>query len=221
MPRFKRPNISYDAALAWAAAAYAQRVNGTYVKNIEMVLVNDQMVQKVPGQKTNRDLMKLALKDQTVITDEDRVAGEKIRTYYKGYAFKILQGKTLNDFDSSAMMIANREAITSMYDIAVMAYLPAGYQRGILRDQGNSRITHATGGFIGKPGDRVTLNIEVIRSLFSANYGVYFITGITPEDQVVFFSYKGPIEPGTKITITGGIKAHRDKSTQLNRVKVS
>jgi hypothetical protein len=47
-----------------------------------------------------------------------------------------------------------------------------------------------------------------------------YVTGITTDDQVVFFAYKEALDIGKVLNITGTVKAHRDNSTQLNRVKV-
>jgi len=38
--------------------------------------------------------------------------------------------------------------------------------------------------------------------------------------QAVFFSHRNGIQPGKLIVAEGTVKAHRDNSTQLNRVKV-
>jgi hypothetical protein len=47
-----------------------------------------------------------------------------------------------------------------------------------------------------------------------------YVTGITTNDQVVFFAYKEALDIGKVLNINGTVKAHRDNSTQLNRVKV-
>jgi hypothetical protein len=47
-----------------------------------------------------------------------------------------------------------------------------------------------------------------------------YVTGITTDDQVVFFAYKEALDIGKVLDIQGTVKAHRDNSTQLNRVKV-
>ena len=118
------------------------------------------------------------------------------------------------------MLIANRDAINSTYDIAVIASLPATYNKSTKRDDVDRRINFARGGFVGVPGDKVTLNIEVLKQLWSEKFGTWYLTGITDEDQVVFFAHKTKYDIGTHLTITGGVKSHRDNSTQLTRVKV-
>ena len=69
-------------------------------------------------------------------------------------------------------------------------------------------------------GERVQLNVEVVKAVFSANYNVYFITAKTDGHQMVFFSYREKLPVGEFRTIKGHVKAHRPDATQLNRVRI-
>jgi hypothetical protein len=169
---------------------------------------------------SNRMIVEQLLSDQSGITDEDRDQGKKVRAFYQALTFKILQGTHLTDFDNTAMLIANRNVITSTYDIAVIASLPSCYERGVERQTAEQRVNFATGGFVGKVNDKVKLEIEVIKCTYSHSYNVFFVTGITTDDQPVFFSYKNKVPAGDTMNIYGTVKAHRDNTTQLNRVKV-
>jgi len=162
------------------------------------------------------------MEDTTKITDENREQGLKVRKYYQGLTFKVLKGIKLNDFDNNVMLISNRDVINENFDLAVIASLPNSYVRAIERDNVDQRIKFATGGYISKPGLKTTLiKLEILKSIFSHKYNVNFITGITPADEVVFFSYKESIMVGQNIIINGTVKAHRDNSTQLSRVKLT
>jgi hypothetical protein len=160
------------------------------------------------------------LVDTTLITDESREEGKKVRAFYQAYTFKILQGKQLSEFDNAAMVIANRDIITSEYDVAVISSLPSCYERGVKRQTVDQRINFAQGGFIGQVGNKVSTVVEVLRSTFSHTYNVNFVTGINSDDQVVFFAYKSELEVGKMYDIYGTVKGYRDNTTQLNRVKV-
>jgi hypothetical protein len=164
--------------------------------------------------------MDQALADQSLLTQVDRDAGEIVRRYYHTLTFKILKGVKLTEFDNNAMLIANKEVIQGNYDIAVAASLPSCHRRATLRDQANAKIDFARGGLIGEVGNKVKLAVEVVRCVFSQQYGVFFVTGITAEDQPVFFAFKKQVSMGDKMTVQGTVKAHRDNTTQLNRVKV-
>ena len=210
MARYQKPVLNFNADDVWSAACAAQRMNGNYIKAI------------APGveQQTNRQIVENLLTDTFSITDEDREQGLKVRVFYQALTFKILQGKHLNEFDNNAMVISNRDVITNNYDLAVIASLPSCYERGVVRQSADQRINFATGGFIGKVGDKIKLEIEVIKCTYSQMYNVFFVTGISTNDQPVFFSYKEKVPTGDTMNIAGTVKAHRDNITQLNRVKV-
>ena len=207
--------VNHNADDVWSAACQAQRINGSYIK-LSMISESDPAETKL----SNRMIVEQLLSDTFIITDEDRAQGKKVRAFYQALTFKILQGKQLNEFDNTAMLIANRDIITSTYDIAVIASLPSCYERGVVRQSADQRVNFATGGFIGKATDKVTLSIEVLKSIYSMKWGTNYITGITSDDQVVFFPYKELLEAGKVLTINGTVKGHRDNTTQLNRVKV-
>lgn len=227
MARYQRPVLNLDADTVWSAACAAQRINGEYVKMVTSYATNDEVLSNSLEQaaspetkRTNRQLIDMLLADPSLITDADRVQAEAVRKYYKAFTFKILQGKMLSEFDNNAMVIANRDVIQATYDIAVIASLPASYERAVKRDSLNRKIDSASGGFVGRVGDKVKLTVEVVRSVFSQQWNVFFITGITTDDQPVFFSYREAIPTGKSIVAQGTVKAHRDNSTQLNRVKI-
>ena len=212
MPRYVKPVLNLTADDVWSAACAAQRINGAYLKFGN------------PENKTaNRDLITAMLgnTDSSIqITDADREQGEVVRTYYKGLTFKILCGTKLSDFDNTAMVLANRDVITSTFDLAVIASLPSCFIRASARDSATRRINFAEGGFIGSVGDKVNVSVEVVKVIYSQQWNTYYISGITDTDQAVFFAYKTSIDLGAKINIAGTVKAHKDNSTQLNRVKV-
>jgi hypothetical protein len=106
------------------------------------------------------------------------------------------------------------------YELAVIAALPNSARRSQERENVEQRIQFATGGLFGNVGDKVTTNIEVISANYSQQYNIFWIRGITDQDQPVTFSLKEKFEAGTQITVKGKIKAHRNNLTQLNYVKV-
>jgi hypothetical protein len=221
MARYQRPVLNLDADTVWSAACAAQRINGEYVKMVTSYAASDEQAASPETKRTNRQIIDMLLADTSLITDADRVQAEAVRKYYKAFTFKILQGKMLSEFDNNAMVIANRDVIEANYDVAVIASLPASYERAVKRDSLNRKIESASGGLIGRIGDKVQLTVEVVRSVFSQQWNVFFITGITSSDQPVFFSYREAIPTGKTIVAQGTVKAHRDNTTQLNRVKVS
>jgi catabolite regulation protein CreA len=215
MARYQKPVLNFNADDVWSAACAAQRINGSYVK-LSVLTEEDKTSNKL----SNRQIVESLLVDTFNITDEDHEQGKKVRAFYQALTFKILQGKRLNEFDNTAMLLANRDVITSNYDLAVIASLPSCYERGVKRQTVDQRIGFATGGFIGAIGKKVSVTIEVLKSTYSQKWMTNFVTGITSDDQVVFFAYKSELPVGKMFDIYGTVKAHRDNTTQLNRVKV-
>lgn len=150
---------------------------------------------------------------------EDHEKGAKVRRYFQALTFKILQGKVLNDFDSYALSLSNLEELGSYYELAVVASFPASYDRGVKRDNVENRVKFAAGGFIGSIGDKISIQVEVLRTFYSQQWNTHYVTAITDEDQALFFSFKEGLDPGI-YTIVGTVKSHRDNQTQLNRVKI-
>lgn len=212
-PTWKAPTISYKAEDVWAASWQAYVTNGNqYVK----------AVVTGSGQKPNRMIVEELLSDTTQITQENRDASETMRRYFMGLTFKMIEGKKLSDFMQGAYDAACKTEIKTKFELAIVASLPATYEKSAKRDDVDRRINFARGGYIGDGAlsEKVTLNIEVLKSVWSQKWNTWYITGITGEDQVVFFASKESFDIGTHLTITGNVKAHRDNSTQLNRVKV-
>jgi len=215
MARYQKPVLNIPAENVWGAACQAQRINGAYVK-LSVLTEADKTENKL----SNRQLVESFMVDPSLITEEDMEQGKKVRAFYQAFTFKILQGKRLNEFDNTAMLLANRDVITGSYDVAVIASLPSCYERGMKRQTADQRVNFASGGFVGSVGDKVSTTIEVLKSVFSMKWGTHYVTGITSDDQVVFFAYKSELPIGKIYDIYGTVKAHRDNTTQLNRVKV-
>jgi len=215
MARNQDPVFTFNADDVWAAACAAQRINGSYVK-LAMISESDPSLTKL----SNRMLAMQLLADPFSITDEDREQSKKVRAFYQALTFKILQGKHLSEFDNNAMVLSNRDVISSNYDLAVICSLPSCYERGVVRQSADHRISFAQGGFIGAVGNKVSATVEVVKSVYSQKWMTNFVTGITSEDQVVFFAYKEALEVGKMFDIYGTVKSQRDNTTQLNRVKV-
>ena len=211
MARYQKPvPLNLNADDVWAAACMAQRLNQGYIKVSE----------DAPAGQTNRNLVTQYLADTSKITDEDREQGKLVRKFYQGYTFKILKGIKLSEFDNTAMLLSNRDTIDTNYDVAVITSLPSGYERGMKRQTVDQRIAFAKGGLIGRVGDKLSPTIEVLKSFYSQQWNTNYITGITSDDQVLFFAFKQPLEVGKMYDLYGTVKAHRDNVTQLNRVKV-
>ena len=210
-PIVKKPSFSYDADKVWGAAVVAFRINKGYVKAI---------APGIESHKTNRQLVEELLKDNVPILDSDIEEGRKIRQYFKGLTFKVIEGKSLTPFLKTAMETSDLEQIDNNLSLATIVCLPATYNKMNERDDVDRKIKWARGGFIGTKGDNITQTIEVVKQIYSQKWNTWYITGLTDDDKVLFFAYKSDMKIGDRVTIKGTVKDHRDNSTQLNRVKV-
>ena len=219
-----RINIpKYTIGDAWAAACAAHRINGGYFKEVAYNWDETAQIQRIAKRK-NRDIMMEFLADPTQLTVDDIERGEYCRDYLQSdLTFRTLKNK-VGEFDNALRKVL---AITDTFDsyhhkyeLAILACLPASEGRSEIRQNSENRVQFAKGGYIGKEGDKIDLEVEVLNSNYSKQYNIYWVRAITAEDQAVFFSSKEAYDPGTHLAIKGTVKAHKDNLTQLSRVKV-
>jgi hypothetical protein len=213
----------YSISDVWGAACHAQRINGAYIKQDEWELPSESATAVQLKRKSNRNIMMEALENPFMITDEDREAGEACLKFIQNdMTFRALQNR-LTDFDRSVMKItavAGR-LFPQMHrlELATVACLPNSHQRALKRIEEQDRINQ-TAGYIGAVGDKVIITVDIVRCVFSQKWNTYYATGITSNNETVFFSIREFLNTGTLLTLRGTVKAHRDGQTQLNRVAV-
>jgi hypothetical protein len=215
MARYTRP--TYNVADIFAAAAAAYRINGAYIKQDEVTFHENggHTVDKI----ANKTLVHQFLKGSFDLRDEDREMGEKVRQHCNGLSFKIITGKTLSEFEQAMLTIADKETTDSNYDIAVVASLPASYERAQARIQQDAMLREKSGTLTDAVGDKVELDIDVVRCNYSNNWDTHFVTA-TVDNAVVFFATRNKLELGSKLRIKGKVKAHKEDRTQLSHVKI-
>lgn len=214
MTRVQRP--SYNTDIVFAAACAAHRINGGYFKEDQVTFYDDggHSIDKI----ANKKLIRQFLNGSFDISDSDREMGEKVRLYCSGLSFKIITGKKLSDFEQAMLSIADKETIDSNYDIAVVSSLPASYDRAQIRIQQDAMLREKSGTLTDAVGDKVELDIEVVRCNYSNNWETHFVTA-TVDNAVVFFASRNKLELGSKLCIKGKVKVHKEDRTQLSHVK--
>lgn len=216
-------SAKYTVSDVWAAACAAHRVNGGYHKEPVYEWNEVEGINKLVLRK-NRDVMMEFLADPTNLTVDDVERGEHCRMFLQNdLTFRTLKNKT-GEFDSAIKKVLAVQGLFDSYhhkyELAIVACLPQSVERSEIRQASESRVQFAKGGLVGEVDDKVELQIEVLNSQFSKQYNVYWVRGITTEDQPVYFSSKESYDPGTHLSIKGTVKAHKENLTQLNRVKV-
>ena len=220
-PRTRPVGVKHSVDNVWGAAVAAQRMNGSYVK--AAMYDYDDNGPKIVKHR-NRDIMTDILANPAQLTVEDIAQGQECRKFLQqDITFRALKNK-LTEFDSSVSKVL---AVTEEFDtekhkleLAVVACLPQSHARALERQATQERVRLTSGAVIGTPGDKVRLDVEIVKSNFSQQWNTWYATGVTQDNSAVFFAYRQELAKGAKHTIHGTVKAHRDGSTQLNRVSI-
>ena len=217
--RQPRERREYTAETVWAAAAYADRVNGgEYLREQENILSPDGTWQ--PGRSANKRLLADALADPDLVTDADRDVGCEAWHWHQGRSMMDGLRGELRDFRKTLFEAVSQTAFlgTNTMHMAVIASQIRSWRAGVAEEQARDDVA---AGYLAPVGVKVQAAVTVVRSVFSVNFNVSFVTAKTDSRHMVFFSYRDRLESGRQCQISGTVKAHRDDSTQLNRVRVA
>ena len=209
----------YTAETVWAAAAYADRVNGgEYLREQENILNPDGTWQ--PGRSANKRLLAGALTDPDLVTEADREVGREAWHWHQGRCMMDGLRGELRDFRKTLFEAVSQTAFlsTNTMHMAVIASQIRAWRAGVAEEEARDDVAP---GYLAPVGTKVQAAVTVIRSVFSQNYNVYFVTAKTDSRHMVFFSYRDRLEPGHQCGIAGTVKQHRNDSTQLNRVRMA
>ena len=216
------PGDLFPVATVWAAACAAQRINGRYIKQDEFDYPEGG--QAVLTATASRTIMKELLANPDRLTAQDFEQGAECKTFLQNdITFRALKNK-LTEFDSATSKVLaveeNFDSAQHKYELAVIASLPASRTRALERQATDSRVRQATGAYVGAVGDKVALDVEVIKTNYSQQWNTWYATAITSDNRAVFFAFREQLTIGNSILIKGTVKAHRSGTTQLNRVKI-
>lgn len=212
----------------WAVAAYATRVNNGYVKETvfaerDLANLEQRNLHATPEivKHRNRDIIKKEVQDGLInLTPADYELGQQAREWHRNQLMvKRLKGTPLNEFESTLMKVVQLEEFTSHHalETAICASTISSYLRGVEQEKFQDSVDHTP---LAAVGTKVQVTGKVVKSVYSVNYNVHFITVHTACNRSVFFSYRQALEPKTPVNLRGTVKAHRPDSTQLTRVKL-
>jgi hypothetical protein len=222
-PKAKPAGIKHSVDNVWGAAVAAQRINGSYVKETQHRL-DDTTGTIIVDKRRNRDIMLDILANPAQLTVEDIAQGKECRKFLQNdITFRALKGR-LTEFDGSVSKVLAVEddfdTVKHKLELAVVACLPQSHVRSLERQAIQERVRQTSGALIGAPGVKVQLDVEIVKSNYSQQWNTWYATGVTADNSAVFFAYRQELARGAKHTIVGTVKAHRDGSTQLNRVSI-
>ena len=207
-----------QADQVWATAAYADRVNGgLYFKETQY---KDGEITHEP----NRTIMYRELDSANVnkaITEADYEIGKLARDWHKGRTLMTAIKRPLSGFEDNLAKAASMDEFAleiHKLEIATIASQIRSYRTGVVHEQ---RMWGTDTSPLAEVGAKVQCQIEVVKKVFSQQYNCTFVSAITVDTRkVLSFAYNHELDTGSIVTIKGTVKAHRDDSTQLNRVKV-
>jgi len=222
-PKSRPQGVTHSVDNVWGAAVAAQRVNGSYVKET-MYKLDENTNTTVAHKLRNRDIMVDILANPALLTVEDIAQGQECRKFLQNdITFRALKNK-LTEFDGSVSKVLAVEdefdTVKHKLELAVVACLPQSHARTLERQAVQDRVRQTSGDLVGQPGDKVQLDVEIVKSNYSQQWNTWYATAVTEDNRAVFFAYRQELAKGAKHTIVGTVKAHRDGSTQLNRVSI-
>jgi len=207
------------AAKAWAAAAYAQRVNGEYLKpersGYKTVGEDDDRI-------ANKFIMQKAMFNnlQNELTEEDYLHGEAARDYHSKKLMMASFKRELSEFERTLSRAVGMECFTETdrYELAVIASQIASYER----DQREQKMVDSVGeqfGYVADVGSRVEFSATIIRKDYNFNYNTYRVRAITRNGYRIQFYYRhDDVRSGDTVKFKGTVKKHLDNITFFNRV---
>jgi hypothetical protein len=215
--------VGYSVDDVWAAAVLADRINSGYVKETEYHLDLDTGRQSVV-RETNRFVIMDTLQNHPErITDELRAEGQTLRDQLaQDFTMRALKGKTTS-FDGSiqqCLAVTDRfYTVSHRFELAVIPSLPRSMRETVRRADVDS-LLRGCGPIAAKPGTKVDLAVRVVKSFYSQNFNVNYITAVSGDNRAVVFTHKERFDFNTELTIRGNVREHSADSTRLNRVKV-
>ena len=220
-PRQQHTDIVVSAEQVWGAAAYADRVNGgEYRKEPEYRVAEDGRITDEVVRQANKIHMWNAITDASRITPPDMETGRLALDYVrKSLVIKGLKGN-MSEFDQALSHVVEMEQFLTgadRYEIALVTSQIRAWREGTRMEAVLEDVDRTP---VAAVGERVQLDVTVVKAVYSTNYNVYFITAKTDHNQMVFFSYRERLPVGDRCEIKGTVKAHRTDATQLNRVRI-
>ena len=212
--------VAHDALDIWAAAVYAQRVNGSYIKEDLWSLNPDtHEVEHDPHTLANRTVARNALQDGS-ITLADRTKGAEARKFISSRLMVKAISRTLTSFEESlSQAVALDEFIVpqdKMY-IGIVNSQIASYDRMKKEEALTQDFVYGT---YGDVGERLEIKVTPVSRFWLTDWGTYRYNSITEDNYKTSFYYKEELEIGVAVKVRGTVKKHTTDTTTINRVKV-
>lgn len=225
------------------ASIVADRINKGYVK--ESNYKYDQESETyIPTSIANKNIMREILTQGTTArnellflgqlplgaTDKDFKLADQIVDHIEGLALKALSDE-LAGYEKNIYNVYETDEVTT-YDFGLIASFPSSYKRSAKSEKLEVQIGKlcSDSGYIGKAGEKIEIDLKIVKHIFSRNYNSHIYTAITTDNKLVsFWSQKSPqelVKVGKTMTVKAKIKNTSMsrffpgiKETQLNYLK--
>ena len=142
-----------------------------------------------------------------LVTDQDRELAQTAKdAILSASTFRILKGQKISDFVQAMTDMLNQDTCSER-DCGLMSYLPQMYHSQQQQDKKESGYAElsVTSQWLGKPGDNVKVDFQLIDKRFLLQYNCWAVTGHDGQGNVVSFLSKhedlavsGPIQGRVK-----------------------
>lgn len=215
-PKYQDPPTIMSALDVWIASAYANRINGGYIKSWGKWHHDS-------GKPSNMSLVKAAIANNLKeVSNRDRDVGKMALEFFKReMLFKTLAGKISGEFEQKLAAACGMEEFAYSQDREYWSVIPSQ-----IRNFSKARAYQdATEGVdfanqpIAEAKSRVTLSIKIIKEFYSQRWESHYYTGLTVDNQLVRFAFnKEKLRLGKEYKLKGTVIEFEDNTTKLNRV---
>ena len=201
---------TWTSEQAWAAAVAADRLNGGYFK------VGSET------QRANKDVVfGWISENQLPVTDSDRDAAQDLKRQLQSHLTFLALKNSLQEFHLAIQKCLRAESFTvrDRYLLSILACLPDVNRRNAKRAEVDNKLS-ATKSLEVAVDSKVNTTVTLVKQNWSQNWNTYYLTGVTDNNEQVFFAYREPLALNASYAISGRVKRHANNSTQLSRVRV-
>jgi len=227
-------NSTFSLVDAIAAVMKAFKENGSKVEKndyLARTTIDDSGVVTVitPGVTCNKTLAFKYLREQRLLTKQERAEAREVITYLQQkQIMDLLKGKVASQFATELTALLDNDTVPASR-LGMLVYVASMYSTNKARDQVEERTNELrqVSKALGRVGDKVTIQFTMIESRYNQEHGYYSVFGTDQELNLVSF-LTGKKELVKSGKITGKVKNAGENKwhggamvTALNYVKVA
>jgi len=226
----------YSMQTVLELACAAQRINKEYVKEIQPVYADDNvlmyykqsnkvcMLHTLGEVKLNKDTDPKMVPTVLNVTMEDHELANEIKKYYRRLVFAAIAGD--NEFQTEVNSLLNSETIPTN-KFGFIACLPSVYKRDYAKNQLDKKANELEEAYLGNLGETIfDLDAEIILINRSKSYEGFNVSAIINNRLASWFS-RNNLNLGPAVIVKAKVKEHsthwslKKCETRLHYVKAA